>query len=359
MLLTNLFRKAQDPEWSFSPPAARPTTRHFVPMSSTSSTCPAAWRQVVLTMLAHGSCRSFKGGRHVVSPVSASTCMLTARPCGRRVPRRLRRPNLAVIPQCCPGDNGDPLLGDIDSCHSGGVSRGLGASNREPEPGLRPWKSIAEGPAPLPSGQTAARSHRAEYNPALVFLLRRHRRPRRCRCRRRRPSRIGAFTAALVEALGLAGDAPAAPLDSNVPRPCSRVERPHQEPDLDATPARRQQPSSGTARDRQGRRARRSRRSRRRPARHRPRLRHRARERIHFDAPQQGPHDRLRVTSLEGISRSTAEVLSPSEGLARRDLRVDQMEPGRIGAAACLALPLRGRDSLLQSSRLEPPESRV
>ena len=143
-------------------------------------------------------------------------------------------------------DKGIHLTVIFDSCHSGGVSRGLGAKYRERSLAFDP-RDIAEGPDLLPSGQPRPAPTEREDNPALVFsAAQQDQTAKEMPLSTTATEPHGAFTAALVEALGaLPADAPAALVYQRVKAVLEGGDVPDQEPDLDATPARRQQPLFG------------------------------------------------------------------------------------------------------------------
>jgi Caspase domain len=147
-------------------------------------------------------------------------------------------------------DKGIHLTVIFDSCHSGAISRGIGAKYRERSLAFDP-RDIAEGPDQLPNGQARPAPTEREDNPALVFSA-----SQQDQTAKEMPSVTaaephGAFTAALIEALrALPADTPASLLYQRVKAVLEGEGIPDQEPDLDATAARRQQPLfGGTGRD--------------------------------------------------------------------------------------------------------------
>jgi Caspase domain len=214
-------------------------------------------------------------------------------------------------------DKGIHLTVVFDSCHSGAISRGLGASYRQRSLAFDP-RDIAEGPDLLPNGRPRPAPTEREDNPALVLSA-----AQQDQTAKEMPLSApstephGAFTAALIEALRvLPADTPASLLCRRVKAVLEGAGVPDEEPELDASAARRQQPLfGGTARDS-------------------GEVRSAALEtdddgRVRLDigrvsgigigsefastAPDgEGRTVRLRVTGLDGIARSTAEVLSPS-----------------------------------------------
>ncbi len=137
-------------------------------------------------------------------------------------------------------DKGIHLTVIYDSCHSGGISRGIGPKYRERELAFDP-RDIDQAPDTSP-GPT----ERAD-NPALVFSA-----AQQGQTAKEMPATgtatepHGAFTAALLEALQvLPADAPASLVYERVKAVLEGSNVPDQEPDLDATSARRQQPLFG------------------------------------------------------------------------------------------------------------------
>jgi hypothetical protein len=214
-------------------------------------------------------------------------------------------------------DKGIHLTVIFDSCHSGAISRGIGASYRQRSLAFDP-RDIAEGPDLLPGGQARPAPTEREDNPALVFSA-----SQQDQTAKELPltdpaaESHGAFTAALVEALrALPADTPASLLYQRVKAVLEGGGVPDQEPDLDATAARRRQPLFGGASRDSGKVRCAS-------------LRTNEDGTVWLDigrvsgigigseftatAPNsKGQAVQLRVTSLEGIARSTAEVLGPS-----------------------------------------------
>jgi hypothetical protein len=214
-------------------------------------------------------------------------------------------------------DKGVHLTVIFDSCHSGAISRGIGAKYRERSLAFDP-RDIAEGPDLLPNGQPRPAPTEREENPALVFSA-----AQQDQTAKEMPLSApatephGAFTAALIEALrAMPADTPASLLYQRVKAVLEGGGVPDQEPDLDATAARRQQPLFGGTERESGK------------------VRSAA---IRTDddggvwldigrvsgigigsefastVPNaKGQTVRLRVIGLEGIARSTAEVVSPS-----------------------------------------------
>jgi hypothetical protein len=214
-------------------------------------------------------------------------------------------------------DKGIHLTVIFDSCHSGAISRGIGAKYRERSLAFDP-RDIAEGPDLFPSGQARPAPTEREDNPALVFSA-----SQQDQTAKEMPLSAtatephGAFTAALVEALrALPAATPASLLYQRVKAVLEGGGVPDEEPDLDATAARRQQPLfGGTGRDSGKVRS--------------AALKTDDDGGVWLDIGRvsgigigseftstvpnsKGQTVQLRVISLEGIARSTAEVLSPS-----------------------------------------------
>ena len=145
-------------------------------------------------------------------------------------------------------DKGIHLTVIFDSCHSGGISRGIGPRYRERTLAYDP-RDIAEAPDTLANGEPwPAPTERAD-NPALVFSA-----AEQDQTAKEKPPADadsephGAFTAALIEALqALPANASASLVYQRVKAVLESGSIPDQEPDLDATAARRQQPLFGGA----------------------------------------------------------------------------------------------------------------
>ena len=214
-------------------------------------------------------------------------------------------------------DKGTHLTVIFDSCHSGAISRGVGAKYRERSLAFDP-RDIAEGPDVAPNGQARPTPTEREDNPALVFSA-----SQQDQTAKEMPLSAtatephGAFTAALVEALrALPADTPASLVYQRVKAVLEGGGVPDEEPDLDATAARRQQPLfGGTGHDSGKVRS--------------AALRSDDDGGVWLDIGRvsgigigseftsTGPNSKgqtvqLRVISLEGIARSRADVLSPS-----------------------------------------------
>ncbi|MGO8759791.1 MAG: caspase family protein [Terracidiphilus sp.] len=152
-------------------------------------------------------------------------------------------------------DKGVHLTVIFDSCHSGGISRGIGPVYRERALAFDP-RDIDEAPDALPNGQPRpAPTERAE-NPALVFSA-----AQQDQTAKEMPPAAGAasephgaFTAALLEALeALPADTPASVVYERVKAVLEGSNVPDQEPDLDASAARREQPLFGGAAEKSAR----------------------------------------------------------------------------------------------------------
>ncbi|MGC9998086.1 MAG: caspase family protein [Terriglobia bacterium] len=145
-------------------------------------------------------------------------------------------------------DKGIRLTVIFDSCHSGGATRGIGPRYRERTLAYDP-RDINEAPDVLPNGQPRPAPTERPDNPALVFSAAQQDQS----AKESPPSDTvtephGAFTAALVEALQvLPANAPASLVYQRVKAVLEGSSISDQEPDLDATAARRQQPLFGGA----------------------------------------------------------------------------------------------------------------
>jgi hypothetical protein len=144
-------------------------------------------------------------------------------------------------------DKGIHLTVIFDSCHSGGMSRGIGPKYKERELAFDP-RDIDQAP-PAGSGPTERTD-----NPALVFSA-----AQQGQTAKEMPTSDGsaephgAFTAALLEALQvLPTDAPASLVYERVKAVLEGSNVPDQEPDLDATAARRAEPLFGGAATKSG-----------------------------------------------------------------------------------------------------------
>ena len=143
-------------------------------------------------------------------------------------------------------DKGIHLTVIFDSCHSGGATRGIGPKVRERTLAFDP-RDIAEAPDVLPNGQPRPAPTEREDSPLLVFSA-----AQQDQTAKESPpfdtmtEPHGAFTAALVEALQvLPANAPAAVVYQRVKAVLEGNGVSDQEPDLDASATRRQQPLFG------------------------------------------------------------------------------------------------------------------
>jgi len=136
----------------------------------------------------------------------------------------------------------------FDSCHSGGVSRGLGPVYRERALAFDP-RDIGEAPDTQPNGQPAVPPSERSDNPALVFsAAQQDQTAKEMPVADKATEPHGAFTAALLEALQtLPADTPAELVYERVKAVLEGGSVPDQDPDLDASAARRQQPLLGGA----------------------------------------------------------------------------------------------------------------
>ncbi len=137
-------------------------------------------------------------------------------------------------------DKGIHLTVIFDSCHSGGISRGIGPKYQERALAFDP-RDINEAPdtRPVPTER--------EDNPALVFSA-----AQQDQTAKEMPltggatEAHGAFTAALIETLqAMPADTPATLIYERVKAVLEGSSVPDQDPDLDALEARRQQPLFG------------------------------------------------------------------------------------------------------------------
>jgi len=148
-------------------------------------------------------------------------------------------------------DKGIHVTAIFDSCHSGGISRGIGLRYRERALAFDS-RDIAEAPETLANGDPKPAPTQRADNPALVFsAAQQDQTSKEMPPSDKTAEPHGAFTAALVEALqALPANAPASLVYQRVKAVLEGGSVPDQEPDLDATAARRQQPLfGGTAAD--------------------------------------------------------------------------------------------------------------
>ncbi len=143
-------------------------------------------------------------------------------------------------------DKGVLLTVIFDSCHSGGATRGIGPKYRERTLAFDP-RDVAEPPDTLPSGDPRPAPTERVDNPALVFSAAQQDQTAK---ESPPPDTVtephGAFTAALVEALQvLPANAPASVVYQRVKAVLEGNGVSDQEPDLDASAKRRQEPLFG------------------------------------------------------------------------------------------------------------------
>jgi hypothetical protein len=213
-------------------------------------------------------------------------------------------------------DKGIHLTVIFDSCHSGGISRGIGPKYRDRALAFDP-RDIAEAPEVLPNGQPRPAPTERDDNPTLVFsAAQQDQTAKEMPLSDTAADPHGAFTAALVAALqALPAATPASVVYQRVKAVLEGGSVPDQEPDLDASPARRRQPLfGGTASE---------------PAKVRTAALNTDEDgNVALDigrvsgigmgseftamiANSNGQTVKLRVISLEGIARSSASVISP------------------------------------------------
>ncbi len=143
-------------------------------------------------------------------------------------------------------DKGVHLTVIYDSCHSGGISRGIGPKYEERELAFDP-RDIDQAPDTQSDGQQRPGPTQRTDNPALVFSA-----AQQGQTAKEMPTSNGAteahgaFTAALLQALqALPADAPASLVYERVKAVLEGSNVPDQEPDLDASATRRQEPLFG------------------------------------------------------------------------------------------------------------------
>ena len=134
----------------------------------------------------------------------------------------------------------------FDSCHSGGISRGIGPVYRERALAFDP-RDINEAPDTQANGQPVVAPSERSDNPALVFsAAEQDQTAKEMPVNGKVTEPHGAFTAALLEALQtLPADTPAELVYERVKAVLEGGSVPDQEPDLDASAVRRQQPLFG------------------------------------------------------------------------------------------------------------------
>jgi hypothetical protein len=232
-------------------------------------------------------------------------------------------------------DKGVRLTVVFDSCHSGGAARGIGPKYRERSLAYDP-RDINEAPDTGPDGKERIAPTERPDNPALVFSA-----AQQDQTAKESPppgtakEPHGAFTAALIEALQvLPADAPASVVYQRVKAVLEGSGVSDEEPDMDATAKRRQEPLFGgkaAGADKVMTAA----------------IRTDETGAVWLDIGRVsgvGPGSeftsvnasggatavKLRVTDLQGIARSTAEVVSPAG---------TRVAPGEIFALAKLVPP--------------------
>jgi hypothetical protein len=143
-------------------------------------------------------------------------------------------------------DKGVHLTAIFDSCHSGGTTRGIGPKVRERTLAFDP-RDIAEAPDVLPNEQPRPAPTERKDNPLLVFsAAQQDQTAKESPLSGTMTEPHGAFTAALVEALQvLPANATASVVYQRVKAVLEGSGVSDQEPDLDALPARRQEPLFG------------------------------------------------------------------------------------------------------------------
>lgn len=135
----------------------------------------------------------------------------------------------------------------LDSCHSGGATRGIAVKYRQRSLAYDP-RDIDEAPDVLPNGQPRPAPTERSDNPALVFSAAQQDQTAKEAPLSDTPEPHGAFTAALVETLQvLPADAPASMVYQRVKAVLEGSTVTDQDPDLDATAERRGQPIFGGA----------------------------------------------------------------------------------------------------------------
>jgi hypothetical protein len=145
-------------------------------------------------------------------------------------------------------DKGIHLSIIFDNCHSGAISRGVSSKYRERD---LPFDSrdIAEAPPVLANGDPVPAPTQRTENPALVFSAVQQDQSSKETPDTNPPTEShGAFTAALVEAMQvLPADTPAEVVFQRVKAVIGNEDVPDEDPDLDTTSERRRQPLFGGA----------------------------------------------------------------------------------------------------------------
>jgi hypothetical protein len=143
-------------------------------------------------------------------------------------------------------DKGIHVTAIFDSCHSGGISRGIGPRYKDRTLAFDP-RDISEGPETLANGDPKPAPTQRQDNPALVFSAAQQDQT----AKEMPPSDTstephGAFTTALIQSLqAMPANTPASLVYQRVKAVLEGGSVPDQEPDLDATAARREQPLFG------------------------------------------------------------------------------------------------------------------
>lgn len=143
-------------------------------------------------------------------------------------------------------DKGIHVTAIFDSCHSGGISRGIGPRYKDRTLAYDP-RDIGEAPETLPNGEPKPGPTARTDNPALVLsAAQQDQTAKEMPPSDKSSEPHGAFTAALIQTLqALPANAPASLVYQRVKVVLEGGSVPDQEPDLDATQARRQQPLFG------------------------------------------------------------------------------------------------------------------
>jgi hypothetical protein len=143
-------------------------------------------------------------------------------------------------------DKGVHVTAIFDSCHSGGISRGIGPRYRERTLAYDP-RDIAEAPELLAGGQPRPAPTERGDNPALVFSAAQQDQSAKEMPQSDNSSEPhGAFTAALIDALdALPVATPASVVYQRVKAVLEGWSVPDQDPEIDTTSARRNQPLFG------------------------------------------------------------------------------------------------------------------
>jgi hypothetical protein len=143
-------------------------------------------------------------------------------------------------------DKGIRLTAILDSCHSGGLSRGIGSGYRARTLSYDS-RDIAEAPDLLPNGETQPAPAARKDNPALIFAAAQQDQSA-YEASDTGSEPHGAFTAALIQALEvLPATASASVVNRRVRAVLGGSSIPVQEPDLDAGAMRSRQPLFGDA----------------------------------------------------------------------------------------------------------------